>query len=75
MAKKTKLKKSSEVPAPPEPRHVRDADLLGRDAKTRAERRAVLASALSNDWAAEDPDTIERIDQGGFHGWAMWPVA
>lgn len=63
------------APRPPEAMHVRDVDVLQKDATTRAERRAVLVSALANDWAAEDIDTLERIDHGAWHGWAMWPRA
>ena len=70
MAKK-KAKKAA-APAPPAPSHVRDVNVIGKDATTRAERRAVLAGALANDWAADDIHTLERVDEGGFHGWAMW---
>jgi hypothetical protein len=71
-----KGKKQAANPAQPmQARYVRDLDVLGRDAATVAERRTVLASALSNDWAAADVDTLERVDQPTWHGWAMWPRA
>ena len=73
MATKPKKKSpSAAAPKPPEAAYVRDVDLLKHNATTRAERRAVLASALANDWAPDDIHTIERIDKDGFHGWAMW---
>jgi hypothetical protein len=75
MAKKGKKASTSAADAaPPEPLNVRDLDVIGQDATTRAQRRAVLVAALANDWAAEDIDTIERIDQAGWHGWSMWPI-
>ncbi|MBL9079215.1 MAG: hypothetical protein JNL08_17060 [Planctomycetes bacterium] len=76
MASKKKKKSvagAGPAAAPPAPSYVRDANVIQKDATTAAERRAVLASALANDWAAADVDTIERIDQDGWHGWAMWP--
>ena len=75
MAKKKGKKGSHPAAAakPPQASHVRDANVIGHDATTRAERRAVLVSALANEWATADIDTVERVDEGNFHGWAMWP--
>ena len=77
MASKKKKQDKAEVgpAAPPAASYVRDTNVIQKDATTAAERRAVLASALANDWAAADVDTIERIDQDGWHGFAMWPRA
>jgi hypothetical protein len=76
MAKKAKKRSLPSAAAkPPQAMHARDSNLLGHDAADSDERRAVLVDALANAWAAEDIHTIERIDQDGWHGWAMWPMA
>ncbi|MDZ4772098.1 MAG: hypothetical protein SGI72_03090 [Planctomycetota bacterium] len=74
MAPKLKSMRRSGTPAtPPKPTHVRDIKAIQKDAENAAERRAVLAWALANDWKTADVDTIERIDEGGWHGFVMWP--
>ncbi len=73
--KKGALGVTSAAPQPPTASHVRDVDVINQDAATRAERRTVLMSALANNWAAEDIDTVERIDENGWHGWVMWSRA
>lgn len=74
--KKKKSSTSADATAAPlTASYVRDTNVIAKDATTAAERRAVLASALANDWAAADIDTVERVDQDGWHGWAMWPRA
>jgi hypothetical protein len=55
--------------------YVTDLTAIQKNATTREERRAVLAYALANDWIKADIDTLERIDQVDWHGWAMWPRA
>lgn len=85
MARKTSRKTTSrkstasaidaKAPAALSPLFVRDEAVLDGIAKDAQQRRAVLVSALANDWADTDIGTIERIDQGKTHGWEMWPLA
>jgi len=75
MARKKKAAAKAKAVTPPTPSYVRDRNVIQKDAATADERRAVLAAALANQWASEDIDTIERIDQDGWHGWAMWTLA
>ncbi len=72
MPKKKTKKAAATAAGPLTPSYVRDRKVLGKDAETREERRAVLAAALVNEWSTDDIVAIERIDQDGWHGWAMW---
>ncbi len=74
MAKKRGADKGG--PQPPQALWVRDSDTaLGHDAETRAQRQASLLWCLNNSWVAADADTIERVDEGNWHGWGLWPRA
>lgn len=74
--RKTRARRAARTTAnPPQAEYVRDVDVLGSDATTAAERRTVRDNALANAWLTADIDTLERIDQAGWHGWAMWPRA
>lgn len=52
---------------------VRDRDtMLGKNASNAAERRATLIWCLTNVWATEDVERIERWDDARWHGWMLW---
>ena len=56
-----------------DPWYVADVDTeLARDARNRDERRATFDWCLTNVWADRDIGRIERFDESGWHGWAMW---
>ena len=68
-----KKKALSGAPKPPAASYVRDAmTSVGGDAQSSEERRESLLWCLNNPWANKDAGTIELIDQGGWHGWALW---
>jgi hypothetical protein len=74
MAKKKRKSAQGAAATPPTASYVRDVDVIQKDATTGEERRTVLVSALANSWATADIHTVERIDQDGWHGWAMWSM-
>lgn len=41
-------------------------------AASQQERRAVLDHGLNGRWANEEIARLERVDEGGKCGWAMW---
>lgn len=55
-----------------DPFWVADLDSIGKEAKTKADRRRALEACLEEFWSDENIGRIERIDVEEQHGWEMY---
>ena len=52
--------------------HVLDKDVIGKNAKTKAERRQVLDNALNAHWVNQDIGKIRRYEDDDDYYYALW---
>ena len=53
--------------------HVQDVDSIGREAKSKKDRRSALRACVDNQWAADDIGLVERVETATKWGWTMHP--